>query len=53
MTDDASNHAAEDKEWAEAIASVIAVDGPRRADELLVNVVDIARRSGAKLSQHF
>ncbi len=49
MTDDASNHAAEDKEWAEAIASVIAVDGPRRADELLVNVVDIARRSGAKL----
>ena len=49
MTDDASNHAAEDREWAEAIASVIAVDGPRRADELLVNVVDIARRSGAKL----
>ncbi|MEQ1697604.1 MAG: pyruvate dehydrogenase (acetyl-transferring), homodimeric type [Hyphomicrobiaceae bacterium] len=49
MTDDASNHAAEDKEWAEAIASVIAVDGPRRADELLGNVVDIARRAGSKL----
>ena len=49
MTDDASNHAAEDREWAEAIASVIALDGPRRADELLGNMVDIARRSGAKL----
>lgn len=59
MTDDANkhaahnlaadDHAAEDREWSEAISSVIAVDGVKRADTLLVNVVDIARRSGAQL----
>jgi pyruvate dehydrogenase E1 component len=49
MTDETGNSAAEDREWADAISSVIAVDGPKRADALLSNVVDIARRSGAKL----
>ena len=54
MTDESHNSTAEDmtaedREWADAIASVIAVDGPKRADTLLGNVVDIARRSGAKL----
>ncbi len=49
MTDDATHSAAEEKEWAEAIASVIAVDGPKRADALLGQIVDVARRSGAKL----
>jgi len=50
MTDEADDHyAIEEKEWAEAISSVIAVDGPKRADTLLANVVDIARRSGSKL----
>ena len=49
MNDDATNSAAEEKEWAEAIASVIAIDGPKRADHLLSQVVDLARRSGAKL----
>lgn len=37
------------REWAEAIASVIAVDGPNRADEVLGSAVEVARRSGAKL----
>ena len=51
MTDEADNHhAIEDREWADAISSVIAVDGPKRADVLLKTVVDIARRSGAKLA---
>ena len=49
MTGDATNSAAEEKEWSEAIASVIAVDGPKRADQLLGHVVELARRSGAKL----
>lgn len=48
MTDD-TGKSAESREWAEAIASVIAVDGPNRADELLATVVDVARHSGAKL----
>ena len=49
MTDEADGSTAEAREWAEAIGSVIAVDGTKRADELLGNVVEIARRSGAKL----
>ena len=51
MTDDALSaaQAAEEQEWSHAIASVIAIDGPKRADVLISNVVDIARRSGAKL----
>jgi pyruvate dehydrogenase E1 component len=49
MSDDATRSAAEEKEWTEAMASVIAVDGPKRADTLLGQIVDLARRSGAKL----
>ncbi|NJO56495.1 MAG: pyruvate dehydrogenase (acetyl-transferring), homodimeric type [Rhodospirillales bacterium] len=48
MTED-TTRADETREWAEAIASLIAVDGPRRADEILTRVVDVARHSGAKL----
>ena len=36
-------------EWQEAIASVIAFEGSRRADELLGKTVETARREGAKL----
>ena len=49
MTEDEDHQSAEAREWAEAIASVIAVDGPKRADELLGTAVDVARRSGARL----
>ncbi|MDZ4840673.1 MAG: pyruvate dehydrogenase (acetyl-transferring), homodimeric type [Hyphomicrobium aestuarii] len=53
MTDDSAlddgGVNAEAREWAEAIASVIAVDGPNRADELLTRAVDVARHSGAKI----
>jgi pyruvate dehydrogenase E1 component len=50
MIDDTESARNEQREWAEAMASVIAVDGVGRADELLDTVVEIARRSGAKLS---
>jgi pyruvate dehydrogenase E1 component len=49
MNDETPEKSAENREWAEAIASVIAVDGTHRADQLLGTVVEIARRSGAKL----
>jgi len=53
MTDDTAlddgGMNAEAREWTEAIASVIAVDGPNRADELLTRAVDVARHSGAKI----
>ena len=49
MTDDDTGRIEETREWAEAIASVIAVDGPKRADDILTTVVDVARHSGAKL----
>jgi pyruvate dehydrogenase E1 component len=44
-----ADHLAETREWQDAIASVIALDGPDRADELLTSVVDAARISGAKI----
>ena len=49
MTEDEGNPSAEAREWAEAIASVIAVDGPKRADEVLSAAVEVARRGGARL----
>jgi pyruvate dehydrogenase E1 component len=45
-----SDAAAEIQEWTEAISSVIAVDGPHRADAILDRVVIAARQSGAKLA---
>src|SRR5487761_2306955 len=43
------NEAQETREWVDAIESVIAFEGPDRADQLLGAAVDSARRSGAKL----
>ncbi|MBV1700357.1 MAG: pyruvate dehydrogenase (acetyl-transferring), homodimeric type [Hyphomicrobiales bacterium] len=43
------NEAQETREWVDAIESVIAYEGPDRADQLLGAAVDSARRSGAKL----
>jgi pyruvate dehydrogenase E1 component len=40
---------AEIQEWTDAIASVIAFDGPDRADEILSATVEKARRHGANL----
>src|SRR5271165_116768 len=40
---------AEQKEWNDAIASVIAFEGTGRADDLLDEVVAVARRSGARI----
>ncbi len=40
---------AEQKEWTDAIASVIAFEGTGRADDILDEVVAVARRSGAQL----
>jgi pyruvate dehydrogenase E1 component len=39
----------ESREWVDAIHSVIAFEGSRRADDILTRVVDTARRSGARL----
>ncbi len=39
----------EAREWREAIASVIAFEGVDRADEVLTQAVDMARRYGARL----
>ena len=44
-----ADNLAETREWQDAIASVIALDGPDRADELLTSVVNAARISGAKI----
>ena len=40
---------AEQKEWTDAIASVIAFEGTGRADDLLEDVVAVARRSGGRV----
>jgi pyruvate dehydrogenase E1 component len=40
---------AEQKEWIDAIASVIAFEGTARADDLLEDVVAVARRSGGRV----
>ena len=39
----------ETQEWVDAISSLIAFEGPDRADEVLGAVIDTARRGGAKL----
>ncbi len=48
--DDRSDAASEIQEWTDAISSVIAFDGPHRADAILDRVVVTARQNGAKLS---
>ena len=40
---------AEQKEWTDAISSVIAFEGTGRADDLLEEVVAVARRSGGRV----
>ena len=40
---------AEQKEWTDAISSVIAFEGTGRADDLLDEVVAVARRSGGRV----
>ncbi|MEQ1716766.1 MAG: pyruvate dehydrogenase (acetyl-transferring), homodimeric type, partial [Hyphomicrobium sp.] len=50
MSDSGSpDHGAEVREWREAISSIIAFEGVDRADEVLTEAVDTARRHGAKL----
>ena len=49
MQDKSSDKLREDREWTEAISSVIAFEGTRRADEVLTGAVETARRSGARL----
>lgn len=49
MQDDLHDKQREDREWAQAISSVIAFEGTQRADEVLGSAVEIARRSGARL----
>lgn len=49
MQDELDDQAAEAREWQDAIASVIAFEGTRRADALLNSTVETARRSGARL----
>ena len=46
---DQSNASAETREWMEAISSVIAVDGNERADAILTETIDVARKSGARV----
>ena len=43
------NAAAANREWVDAIRSVIAVEGPEEADRLLTATVDEARKQGASL----
>ena len=45
----ANGESAEAREWREAISSVIAFEGVDRADEVLTQAVDTARRYGARL----
>ncbi len=47
MQDD--NATASDRDWVEAIRSVIAVEGPDEADRVLTAAVDEARKQGARL----
>ncbi|WP_072378015.1 pyruvate dehydrogenase (acetyl-transferring), homodimeric type [Hyphomicrobium sp. NDB2Meth4] len=49
MQNEANDKLREEREWLDAISSVIAFDGTHRADEVLQTAVDEARRSGAKL----
>jgi len=49
MTSDEKAINEEGREWQEAIASVIAFEGTKRADEVLAKAVDVARHSGAQL----
>ena len=49
MSEDLQAQSAELREWEDAIASVIAFEGTKRADEVLTRAVDTARRSGAQL----
>jgi pyruvate dehydrogenase E1 component len=49
MQEEREDLGAEEREWREAIASVIAFEGTSRADDLLTDVVETARRSGARL----
>ncbi|MDD2870271.1 MAG: pyruvate dehydrogenase (acetyl-transferring), homodimeric type, partial [Neomegalonema sp.] len=48
-TDRETTNPAEIREWEEAVESVIAFDGPDRADELLAAAVQVARRNGARI----
>jgi len=47
--DVASDGAAEEREWREAISSIIAFEGTDRADDVLSVAVETARRNGARL----
>ena len=49
MQDDRDNPTVAAQEWTEAIQSVIAFEGTSEADHILTHVVDVARRSGARL----
>ncbi len=50
MTNDReATNPAEIREWEEAVESVIAFEGPDRADELLEAAVKVARRNGARI----
>ena len=49
MSNEYETDPAETREWVDAINSVIAFEGPGRADDILGHVVATARRSGAKL----
>ncbi|MGH2582051.1 MAG: pyruvate dehydrogenase (acetyl-transferring), homodimeric type, partial [Anaerolineales bacterium] len=49
MQDERTDEARETREWTEAISSVIAFAGTQRADRLLGQVVETARRAGARL----
>ncbi len=49
MHDKTDDKGRELSEWADAISSVIAFEGTHYADDVLSNVVETARRSGARL----
>jgi pyruvate dehydrogenase E1 component len=49
MQDERDNPTVAAQEWTEAIQSVIAFEGTSEADDILTRVVDVARRSGARL----
>ncbi|MBL8588149.1 MAG: pyruvate dehydrogenase (acetyl-transferring), homodimeric type [Methylobacteriaceae bacterium] len=49
MTDRHDGDQAETREWIDAISSVIAYEGTNRADHILTETVEAARKSGAKV----
>jgi pyruvate dehydrogenase E1 component len=49
MQDESGDASVANREWADAIASVIAFEGTGQADEVLGAAVEVARRSGARL----